>query len=384
MKIFFIKDENKSSKWSRLLKIFIGSLCAVLMWQFLLGMKTNKVFDLHQFNNKHQMSYSSFVKTNSTPLFFKNSFVLRRIISRTRNIAPTDIVEETKTIAEIKNVPEGTFNYGGSVCFAPLIREEFYNAIEEVHPSFNLNYIESNDSIGCGAEIEPLLRKDLSFLINTRLPSSEEQNLAKKQGINLNSISVAIHGVAVYVNESVSKDFITLPQLKDIFLGKITNWQQLGGYDLPIIPVSLYPSANTDLQVLMQLDAKNIRQPNLNNSTVFVRNYTSAIRTTARTPGAISLASAALVRGQSSVKPIALSKTDTSIPIAAILTDGSINLKAIESGSYSLTRELAIIFRNDLSLSQRAGIAYSNFLQTDRGQNFLKRAGFVPVISFRN
>ena len=292
--------------------------------------------------------------------------------------------ELTNAIAQVKNVPQGTFNYGGSVCFAPLVREGFHEAIEKAHPSIDLNYVETVELVGCGTSIKPLLEKDLSFLFNTRSLLFEEYEQAQKRGIDLISIPIALDGIAIYSHNSLPIDFITLQQLQNIYLGKITNWQELGGPNLPIIPVSLSLKANTDLQVLMQLNGKSVRQLNLNESTIFVRDYTTAIRTVAKTPGAISLASAAIVFGQSSVKPIALSKNNTSIPISVILADRSINLKAIESRSYPLTRELSIVFRNELSSARQAAMAYSNFLQTQQGQLFLERAGFVPVLSFRN
>lgn len=296
----------------------------------------------------------------------------------------TNVIKKIETIAQVPNVPSGTFNYGGSICFAALVREGFHSEIEKAHPSFELNYVEPIDRPGCGAEIEPLLEGNLSFLFNTRSLSSEEYKLAKTQGINLISIPLAIDSVAVYSHKSLSRDFLTLQQLRDIYLGTITNWQEVGGEDIPIIPVSLYPHSNTDLQVLMQLDSKGVRQLDLNNSTVFVRDYTSAIKLVANTLGAISLTSAAILKEQNSVKPLALAKSNDSIPVSIILADGSINLKAFSSNIYPLTRELSIVFRNDSSLSSEAGFAYSNFLQSQQGYKFLEKAGFAPISSFRN
>ena len=284
----------------------------------------------------------------------------------------------------MSNVPSGTFNYGGSICFAPLVREGFHQAIEKAHPSFELNYVEPTNHPGCGAEIEPLLEGDLSFLFNTRSLLSEEYGTARRRGINLISIPLAIDGVAVYSHKSLSIDSLTLQQLRDIYLGKITNWQQLGGKNLPIIPVSLNLNSNTDLQILMQLDSKSVRQLDLNKSSEFVRDYTSAIKLVANTPGAISLASAAILKEQNLIKPLALAKNDNSIPISAILADGSINLKAFSSNIYPLIRELSIVFRNDLSSAPEAGFAYSNLLQSQQGYEFLERAGFAPLFSFGN
>lgn len=315
-----------------------------------------------------------------------NSFALEK---KNNVKQQTNVIRKIETIAQVKDVPQGTFNYGGSVCFAPLVREGFHEAIAKAHPSFGLNYVEPTNYPGCGAKIQPLVKGEFSFLLNTRLrnapllrlPSLEEDKLARRQEIDLIEIPLAIDGVAVYAHKSLPIDFVTLQQLRDIYLGKLTNWQELGGSDIPIVPVSLHLEANTDLQVLMQLDDRGVRQLNLNKSTKFVRDYTSAIRKVANTPGAIAVTSAAILKGQSSIKPIALAKSDRSIPVSAILADRSINLKAIESESYPLTRELSIVFRNDLSIEQQASFAYSNFLKSSQGKKLLKQAGFVPLSS---
>jgi len=47
-------------------------------------------------------------------------------------------------------------------------------------------------------------------------------------------IQVAWDALVVIVNKKNKIDNITIQQLKDIFLGKITNWKQLGGPDRPI------------------------------------------------------------------------------------------------------------------------------------------------------
>ncbi|MCU7854922.1 MAG: phosphate ABC transporter substrate-binding protein [Candidatus Thiodiazotropha sp. (ex Lucinoma borealis)] len=47
-------------------------------------------------------------------------------------------------------------------------------------------------------------------------------------------IPVAWDALVVVVHESNPLDSISLPQLRDLYLGKITNWSQLGGEDQPL------------------------------------------------------------------------------------------------------------------------------------------------------
>lgn len=68
-------------------------------------------------------------------------------------------------------------------------------------------------------------------------PLSDEQNdIAAAQGVKLETVPVAMEGFVFVVNAKNPVDSLTQQQLKDIYSGKITNWKELGGADLAIIP----------------------------------------------------------------------------------------------------------------------------------------------------
>ena len=67
-------------------------------------------------------------------------------------------------------------------------------------------------------------------------PSTEELELAKKSGIELEVVPVVKEAFVFLVNKENPVDFISAKQLQDIYQGKIKNWKELGGSDKEIIP----------------------------------------------------------------------------------------------------------------------------------------------------
>ena len=57
--------------------------------------------------------------------------------------------------------------------------------------------------------------------------------------------TVASDAIAVVVNPENPVRSLTLQQLSDIYTGKITNWQQVGGEDRPIVLLSRESNSGT-------------------------------------------------------------------------------------------------------------------------------------------
>lgn len=302
-------------------------------------------------------------------------------LSTTYQEQPPSIYSDIKlydTMKSVANVPEGLFSYGGALCFAALQRDGMNAAISNAHPSFLLRYVEPKFSNpGCTTGIKMLLNGELSIAQNSRPLTEAEVNVASSRGYKLESIPVAIDGIVFYTNKSVGVKSLSLEQLRDIYFGKIRNWKQVGGKDLPITPIGLDPKIDSILRLLMETR----NTPLIGDNVVIARDFTSAIRKTGSTPGAISYASSAILKGQRSVAPIALSANSDSPSVSAILADGMVNLQAFEKNVYPLTRRLFVVIRRDGSPEEKAGVAYTNMLLSEEGQKIFERAGFVPLYS---
>lgn len=280
------------------------------------------------------------------------------------------------TMEAVPNVPAGIFNYGGAICFAALQRDGLNTGIEAAHPQFLLRYVEPRHSNpGCTTGIQMLLDRELTIAQNSRPLAEAELAAAKRRGFELESVPVALDGVVFYVNKSLGIKSLSVEEVRDIYTGKITNWQEVGGNNVPIIPISLDPQIDSILRLLMKTETV----PALDEDVIIVRDYTSAIRKTSTMPGAISYASAAILRGQRSIEPISLALDESSPAISGLLADGSVNLTAFEKNYYPLTRPLSVVFRRDGTPQERAAIAYINLLLSQEGQKIVERAGMVPI-----
>jgi ABC-type phosphate transport system substrate-binding protein len=282
-------------------------------------------------------------------------------------------------MSEVQNVPRGIFNYGGALQFAALASNGMNKAINQAYPDFRLRYTEPlNEKPGSGTSIAMLFDGEVSFAQSGRPLEDDEYNRARTRGFTIEQAPIAIDGVAVYTHPGINIPGLSVDQLQSIYIGKLTNWKELGGPDLPIKPISRDPKATTTLKMLL----KGLKGAKLGKNVQIVRDYTASVRATASTPGGISYGSAPSIIDQKTIRPLALAKTGSKeyIPIYIKGQDGNeVNKAAFLDGTYPLTRRLFVIIRHDGTLDEQAGTAYANLLLTNEGQKLIEKAGFVAI-----
>ncbi|MGL5921428.1 MAG: protein kinase domain-containing protein [Chroococcidiopsis sp.] len=290
-------------------------------------------------------------------------------------LADTSGLQLRNSMQEVQNVPSGLFNYGGAHTFAALTAAGMNDAIAKSHPEFNLRYTEPfNGEPGSGTGIKMLIDGELGIAQSARSLEEDDYNKAKARGLSLEQIPVAIDGVIFYTNVSLPVAGLSIDQLQAIFRGKVTNWQQVGGPNVPIAPVGLDPKTTSVLKLLLGGDGKDI-----GSNVQIVRDYTTAIRKVAATSGGISYGSAPIFANQKSIRPIALAKANTKQYVQPLTENKQVNTQAFLDGTYPMTRRLFIIIRRDRSVDETAGIAYTNMLLSKEGQAIVKQSGFVPI-----
>lgn len=292
------------------------------------------------------------------------------------------------SLGDIQNVPQGLFTYGGSTTWIP-IHEPINQAITAALPDFRLRYtLPSNGAAGSGTGVKMLLDGQLSFSESSRPLKPAEYEAAQQRGFTLEQIPAAIDGIALAVHPNLGMEGLSVDQITAIYTGAITNWAELGGPDLPVVPYSRSPEAAGTAKYFLD---EVLEAGTYGETVVFVDDTTTGIRQVLNNPGGIYYASAPEVVNQCSIYAIpvaAQGQSDDFIPPYAdswktgqdcIDQANTVNKDAFREGTYPLTRRLFVIVKADGSSDESAGRAYVNILLSPEGQTLIEQTGFVSI-----
>lgn len=79
-----------------------------------------------------------------------------------------------------------------------------------------------------------LMNNEVDLLIVYAAPESIKKEI-EERGINLNIKSIGKDALVFIANESNPISNLTTEQIIDIYTGKVTNWSEVGGEDMPIV-----------------------------------------------------------------------------------------------------------------------------------------------------
>lgn len=114
-------------------------------------------------------------------------------------------------------------------------------AYAELHPDVDISVTGG----GTGTGIAAMLNGTVDIANASRAMKDEEIASAKEKGQSPNEFTVAGDAIAIIVNPSNPVTELTLQQLSDMYTGKITNWQQVGGEDRPVVLLSRESNSGT-------------------------------------------------------------------------------------------------------------------------------------------
>ncbi len=173
---------------------------------------------------------------------------------------------------------------------------------------------------------------------------------------------VAMDGVCVIVHPSNPVRELTTEQLRAIYAGEITNWNQVGGANMAIVPISRDTSSGTyetfhNLAMAKQKMAGNVE---------YVSSNPQARARVTTTRGAVAYVGLGFVDHE----------------VRALRIDGVMpSRKTIVSGTYPISRPL-FLFTNGYPELGSPLYRFCTFHLTEEGQDIVEDKGFVPLTDY--
>jgi phosphate transport system substrate-binding protein len=88
---------------------------------------------------------------------------------------------------------------------------------------------------GTAEGLQALVEGKADIAPTSRLPDRREQRAARAAArTEIVAHPAAIYAVRIIVHESNPVKSLTAAQVRDLFSGRITNWKQVGGHDMPV------------------------------------------------------------------------------------------------------------------------------------------------------
>ncbi|MBN1658153.1 MAG: phosphate ABC transporter substrate-binding protein [Anaerolineae bacterium] len=240
----------------------------------------------------------------------------------------------------------GRITFAGSTTVQPLA-DKLGAAFQGINPGVTLDIAAGGSVVG----IEAVHNGTVDIGMASR-------NLKPEEAEGINQHQIAVDVIAVVVNGENPVENLTLEQLQGIFLGEITNWQEVGGADQAIVVVIRAKTSGTRGAFdEIVLEKQEPAAPNVE---------------TAMTAGD---AAAAVAGERAAIGYVGFGNIETGLKLVSI---GGVlpSEETARDGSYRLIRPLLLLTG---PLTQPLGHTFVDFATDAEGQALVKESGWVPV-----
>ena len=253
----------------------------------------------------------------------------------------------------------GPITIRGPAALAALV-QKWATAYTNVHPQARFQVVVCGDN-ACFTALQNRRADVVATARKIRL--NESQACARLLGRRPTEYRVAIEGLSVYVNAENPVGELDVDQLGKVFAGQISNWQQLGGPDLPI---TLYgrEKASSSYELCQE---QVLKGETLLGSAQAMPNNAALLRALSRDKGGIGFGGLATAAG---AKALRLKKR-------ADLPGAEPTEETVLAGSYPVRRWLYLYVDPAQDRGQVA--AFLDWVRSDEGQKVVQAAGYYPL-----
>ncbi|MCF7849309.1 MAG: PstS family phosphate ABC transporter substrate-binding protein [Kiritimatiellales bacterium] len=245
----------------------------------------------------------------------------------------------------------------GSTTVGPIAKAfaEYYMA---ANPGVNITVSES----GSGNGAKSLVNGTCDVANMSRPMKESEFKAAAEKGIQPAAHVVALDGLPILVHPSNPVSELTIGQVRDIYLGKITNWKQVGGPDKKIVVITRDTNSGTyETFEKMVMSKQKIRK-----DAEYVGSNGAIRQRVQSTPAAIGYAGLGFV-----------DKTVKALKVNGIYPSA----ETVQSGEYPIARPL-FMFTNAYPKLGSHIYRFVTIHLTEDGQEMVEEIGFVPVTAY--
>jgi len=242
----------------------------------------------------------------------------------------------------------------GSTTVGPIAKA-FAEYYMKAHPDVNITVSES----GSGNGAEGILNGTCNIANMSRDMKDEERKACEAKGVKPVRHTIALDGVAVIIHPANPVKGLTTQQVADIYTGKITNWNQVGGPNVRIVAIS----RDTNSGTYEVFEEKALSKAKMGSAVEYVGSN-GAIRQ--RVQGT-----------QVAIGYVGLGFVDNTVK--ALTVNGVMpSAETIRSGKYPLAREL-YMFTNGNPVPGGHVHALVTLHTTKKGREIIAGLGFVPL-----
>ncbi len=260
-------------------------------------------------------------------------------------VAPGSAVAEERIIID------------GSTTVGPIAK-----AFAEYYMSKNKDVNITVSESGSGNGAKSLINGMCHVADMSRFMKDKEYAAAIDKGRTPVAHVVAIDGIVMIVHPSNPAKGLTIAQVRDIYMGKITNWKDLGGPNVEIVMISRDTNSGTyeTFEKLVMKKKKIYEKAEYVGSNGAIRQRVQS------TPAAIGY--------------VGLGFVDRSVK--ALEIDGIVpDMNTISSGIYPIARPLFMFTDGYPKLGTHLHRFITLYL-SPRGQEIIEEIGFIPVTRY--
>jgi len=245
----------------------------------------------------------------------------------------------------------------GSTTVGP-IADAFAEYFMRMNPDLTITVKKTGSGDGAAALVDG--RCDIANM--SRFMKEKEFKTAVANGIFPVAHVIAMDGVCIVVHPSNPVKELSGTQVRDIYMGKIMNWSQVGGANMPIVVISRDTSSGTyetfhNLVMQKERMAGKVEYVNSNPQ------MHARVKTTV---GAIGYVGLGFVDRY----------------VKALKINGIVpTQRTIASGEYPVARPL-FMFTNGYPKLGSMMNKFVSFYLTEKGQEIIELKGFVPVTNY--